>query len=89
MRFYNQQFSEVMNMPNHWLEALYLAITSLEARESILSISNDSVQNMKQGDRKKRISELEKLAEYKKTKTHKTVGEMIAEAKAKSGNSTG
>lgn len=89
MRFYNQQFSEVMNMPNQWLEALYLAITSLEARESILSISNDSVQNMKQSDRKKRISELEKLAEYKKTKTHKTVGEMIAEAKAKSGNSAG
>lgn len=89
MRFYNQQFSEVMNMPNQWLEALYLAITSLEARESILSISNDSVQNMKQSDRKKRISELEKLAEYKKKTSQKSINQMIAEAKAKSGNTTG
>jgi len=89
MRFYNQQFSEVMNMPNHWLEALYLAITSLEARESILSISNDSVQNMKQSDRKKRISELEKLAEYKKKTSQKSINQMIAEAKAKSGNTAG
>ena len=71
MRFYNQSFFDVMNMPNHWLEALYLAINTLEARESILSISNLSVNEMKKNDRKKRIDELMKIAEFEKKENWK------------------
>lgn len=83
MRFYNQSFFDVMNMPNHWLEALYLAINTLEARESILSISNLSVNEMKKNDRKKRIDELMKIAEFEKKKTGKSLSQLISEAKSK------
>lgn len=83
MRFYNQSFFDVMNMPNHWLEALYLAINTLEARESILSISNLSVNEMKKNDRKKRIDELMKIAEFEKKKTGKSLNQLISEAKSK------
>lgn len=83
MRFYNQSFFDVMNMPNQWLEALYLAINTLEARESILSISNLSVNEMKKNDRKKRIDELMKIAEFEKKKTGKSLNQLISEAKSK------
>ncbi len=83
MRFYNQSFFDVMSMPNHWLEALYLAINTLEARESILSISNLSVNEMKKNDRKKRIDELMKIAEFEKKKTGKSLNQLISEAKSK------
>ena len=83
MRFYNQSFFDVMNMPNHWLEALYLAINTLEARESILSISNLSVNEMKKNDRKKRIDELMKIAEFEKKNTGKSLNQLISEAKSK------
>ena len=83
MRFYNQSFFDVMSMPNHWLEALYLAINTLEARESILSISNLSDNEKKKNDRKKRIDELMKIAEFEKKKTGKSLNQLISEAKSK------
>lgn len=78
MRFYGVRFSDLREMPNLHFEALFNAIPALEARESILSISNHTTAISAKKDFEKRIKELYKIARLKVKSTAVNIGEIIS-----------